>query len=299
MKIGFIGNSAFFGRIATSLQQTRHSVCGIYHSRKADLTRDIQEYPSAESLISSTDLVYVAKDDLPLFEISQIAIKEAKHLFFESPFLFDHESFQHLFHLAHESQSILRFGQKLLVHPVYSPVRTQLNPLFVSYRVDSPGGYETFDDVRNVLFDLVSTIWETVHSDLRKINYLPLEYNTQYPRTFFFDMDFDNGTHVNILFNHLAGEARVQTEFIQASQRFFLDFNRPKLLIHDEISGTSAPRLKKNKHEDEWIAEDFRDFVLSLKDSHPPLTINEDNQAVLTLTHSLLNEMHLKAQLLV
>ncbi len=298
MEIGFIGNSAFMDRIVSSLRKTEHSVCGAYHSRKTKLGRDVNEYGSAEALIFDADLVYVAQDELPLFEISQIAIKETKHLFFENPFLLDYEAFRHLFHLARESKSVIRFSQKLRTHPVYTPVRDQLNPLFVSFRLDAYQELKAFDDRKRVLFDIASVIWDTLHRDLRKMHYFPLEYHTRYPGSFFFDMDFDNGTHVNLLFNHLAGLPAFYVEFIQASKRFLLDFIGPGLSVYDEIRGSYNPRIGKLGSEAEWIAKDFKNFVLNLKDARLPLTINEDNQSVLYLTHSLLNEVNYKTQLM-
>lgn len=298
MKIGFIGNSAFTGRIASSLRKTEHSVCGIYHSPKAELKSNINEYPGAEALISDADLVYIAQDELPLFEISKIAIKETKHLFFESPFILDHEAFRHLFHLARESESVIRFSQKLLAHPVYTNVRTQLNPLFVSLRVDAYKKLKIFDDLHGVLFDTASVIWDTVHRDLRKMNYLPLEFHTRYPGAFFFDMVFDNGTHVNLLFNHLTHLPAFHAEFIQTSKRFFIDFIGPGSLVYDKTSGPFEPGIEKFGSEADLIVEDFKNFVINLSDARLPLTINEDNQAVLSLTHSLLNEtrMHQNTQ---
>lgn len=298
MEIGFIGYSAFSGPIADSLRQAGHSVCGVYHSRKAELDHNMKEYPSAESLISGADLVYVAKDELPLFEISKIAIKEAKNLFFESPFVLDQEAFRHLFHLACESKSIIRFSQKMLAHPVYRYVRPQLDPLFINFRVDAHHGHKTFDQLSSTLFDIVSIVWETVHRDLRKMNYLPLEYNTRYPGTFFFDMNFDSGTHVNLLFNHFTREAGFQAEFIQASKRIFLDFVRPELMVYDKTNGASWLDFEEPGGKQHWIVEDFRRFVINLNEGKFPLTINEDNQEVLFLTRSLLNEMQHKAQLL-
>jgi hypothetical protein len=298
MEIGFIGNSAFMGRIVSSLRKTEHSVCGVYHSRKTKPGRDVNEYGSAEALISDADLVYIAQDELPLFEISQIAIKETKHLFFENPILLDYEAFRHLFHLARESKSVIRFSQKLRTHPVYTPVRDQLHPLFVSFRLDAYQELKAFDDRKRVLFDIASVIWDTLHRELRKMHYFPLEYHTQYPGSFFFDMVFDNGTHVNLLFNHLAGVPAFYAEFIQPSKRFLLDFIGPGLSVYDEIRGSYEPSVGKLGSEAEWVAKDFKNFVLNLKDARLPLTINEDNQSVLYLTHSLLNEMNYKTQLM-
>ncbi|MCF8335395.1 MAG: hypothetical protein K9H65_02220 [Bacteroidales bacterium] len=299
MRIGFIGNSTFPARMVSSFQQKGHSVCGIYHSRKTKLTADMEEYSSAESLIAAADLVYIADDDLPLFEISKIAIKETTHLFFESPFILDHEAFRHLFHLANESGSVIRFNEKLLIHPVYASVKSQLEPLFISFRMDSSEECMKYDTLRDVLFDIVSIIWDTGHRNLRKMNFLPLEYNTQRPGTFFFDMDFANGTHVNILFNHLTREARFQTELIQTSKRFFMDFTRSKLSVYDSKEGASEHGFKEFGSEAGLIVEDFRSFVLNLGNANLPLTINEDNEAMLSLTHLLLQEMHHKAQLLI
>jgi|GEM_PF-3295380 len=294
MKVGFIGNSALSGQIADSLQETGHKIIGVYHSSKDNPVSGQEEYPSAESLINSADLVYVANDDLPLFEICKIAIKESRHLYIESPFFLDYELINHLYHLANESKSVIRLAQKLMAHPVYMPVRAELNPLYFNIRMDFSSASPSFDFLRTTLFDIVSLIWDSVHRDLRKMSYLPLEYNTIYPGAFLFDMDFENGTRGNILFNNLSDQALFRAEFIRMAKRFLLDFTALELLSYDKESGPQWSTPDEPETDANLVAEDFRNFVRDLDDNRLPLTVNEDNQKILSLTHSLLHEMYIK-----
>ncbi|MFW6100745.1 MAG: hypothetical protein ACOC90_05110 [Bacteroidota bacterium] len=299
MKIGFIGSGEHVGHTAASLSEEGDIAVGVYHSGKTESTHNLKEYSGAESLIASSDLVYVAKDELPLFEICQIAIKETKHLCFESPFLLDHEAFRHLFHLARESKSILHLSQKWLVHPAYVTVRAQLDPLFIGFRVDVPEGSKRQDTLSSILFDMVSVIWDTINRDLRKMRYFPLEYNMpSYPGNFFLEMDFESGTHVNLLFNHLTDTEACQAEFIQTSRRFFLNFTTPELAVYDRINGGYEATPKGGSSERELLMEDFRNLLLNLNKYRIPLTINEDSQAVLSITHSILDEIRHKSRLL-
>ncbi len=294
MRVGYIGNSALSGQIAAALQQTDHTVTGTYHSSKSEAANGRKEYQSAESLINSADLVYIANDDLPLFEISKIAIKESRHLYIESPFLLGHEFLNHLYHLAYESKSVIWLAQKLRAHPVYALVSSQLNPVYFSFRMDFPSSLPSYDHLRNSLFDIISIIWDSLHRDLRKKSYLPLEYDTPYPGAFLFDLDFDNGSRGSILFNHLADEAYFQAEAIRKSKRFLLDFTGSELMVYDEEEGPEWISPDEPESDADLIAEDFRNFVKGLDENQLPLTVNEDNQKILSLTHSLLNEMYLK-----
>ena len=294
MRVGFIGNSSLSGQITDSLKQTGHKVTGGYQSSKGTRSKGPEEHPSAESLINSADLVYVANDDLPLFEICKIAIKESRHLYIESPFFLDYELINHLYHLANESKSVIRLAQKLMAHPVYMPVRFELNPLYFNIRMDFPSTSPSFDYLRNSLFNIISIVWDSVHRDLRKMSYMPLEYNTPYPRAFLFDMDFENGSRGNILFNHLSDQAFFKAEFMRMAKRFLLDFTASELLAYDEEDGPEWSSPGESETEADLIGEDFRNFLTDLDENLLPLTVNEDNQKILSLTHSLLNEMYVK-----
>jgi hypothetical protein len=245
-------------------------------------------------LINSADLIYVADDDLPLFEICKIAIKESRHLYIESPFLLNYEPINHLYHLANESKSVIRIAQKLMAHPVYIPVRSELNPLYFRIRMDFLSTSPSFDYFRIGLFDIISMVWDSVHRDLRKVSYMPLEYNTLYPRTFLFDMDFENGSRGNILFNHLSEQTCFKAEFMQMAKRFLLDFTASELLVYDKEDGPEWSSPGENETDVELICEDFRYFLTDLDENRLPITFNEDNQKILSLTHSLLNEMYVK-----
>ena len=299
MNIGFIGNSRFIPRILPVLQHKHHKVCGIYNPQDVPLPEGLVKYSRAETLISSADILYIAEDELPLEKISEMAVKDTKAIFFESPFILDYERFSNLYQLANESKSIIRLSQPLQSHPVYKYVKAQLNPSLIHFRVDSYELYTNITNLRQVLFDILSIIQNVVPSRYRKISYRPVQdYHAPNQGACTFDMDFDNGSNVRILINYLTQQEHLQAEFIQRSQRFILDFTEACLWIYGPEKDKSGSVTGIEEIQRPLVIEDFIRFIGDLNSSRLPLTINEDNQEVLAYTYSFLHEMQHQVDLL-
>jgi len=250
-------------------------------------------------LISSADILYLAEGDLPLEKIAEMAVKDTKAIFFESPFILDYERFSNLYQLANESKSIIRLSQPLRSHPVYTHVKSQLNPSLIHFRVDSYELYTNITNLRQVLFDILSIIQNVVPSRYRKISYRPVQdYHAPNQGACTFDMDFDNGTNVRILINYLTQQEHLQAEFIQRAQRFILDFSETRLWIYGPEKDQSGSVTGIDEIQRPLVIDDFIRFIGDVSSSRLPLTVNEDNQEVLAYAYSFLHEMQNQVDLL-
>jgi hypothetical protein len=302
MKTGFIGNllsAEFLSHVIEGFQKTENTVSGQYCSSHAQNSDEITPYKNVDSLISDSDLLYITKDDLPLFEISKMAVKEAKSLYFSSPFLLKPDEIKYLFHLARESKSVIRFNQKLLRHPGYLDIHSRLSPALITFRIDSGNTYNHLNKLRDILFDISSMIWQSVHKTFKKMYCYPVGVNSNpLPGACLFALEFYNGSHASILVNYLTEEEHIQAEFIQNSQRYSIDFTNKELTVFEKTQETPSSGFnKKLTGGSNLTVDDFLHFTGQLSENNLPLTINDDNQSIYSMSNALINKLNFEAKL--
>lgn len=286
MKIGIIGESENVSEILK--ESYNFSYSGYYISNnknpEPELPRKVQKYTSAEVLISDSDILYI-NENPEAFEIAKQAIKTSTHIFFESPFIFSENKFNELFDLAHETNVLLKFNQKILQKNVYKKINGNAEPDLIKIRIDSAGETAKNNFARQEIFEFATILRDNIKSGIRKINTYKDERTNKY---FSLNIQLDNDSHCELLFNSIAHTGSFFLEFFYPNKVIHVDFTENKIKsTNHKTTSTKDTSQKQN-----LTKKELNDFITNLpKLTTMPITIREENQYLLYFTYRLLEKV--------
>jgi len=297
MKIGIIGTPQPGDKLVQSGHKG-YGISGIFPGASAP-DPNLHVFPSAESLLSVSDVLFIARDASFPYEIAKVAVKESKHLYVESPFSLEPGEMEELFVLCEESRSVLFLDQPLLHHPLYEHYRKALHPGQVVLRVDSARRYRSLAAMQDLWFDLSALLCDVIPSGIRRssVHIVNDRKDDRVPAAYEVRIDFDNGAQAQVLVNHLTEDESFGAEFFQEDGRYEMGFHSGKAR-HFKASTGRTSRLKRTAPSWQDLTHyAFERWITAIRESRIPLTINEQGQAVYQLTGELLHKIHSKKQL--
>ncbi|MBS3806408.1 MAG: hypothetical protein KGY60_02785 [Bacteroidales bacterium] len=297
MKIGFIGSHPLNGRFVQS-GKTQYGISGIFPGSSATETNH-RVFSSAESLLSVSDVLFIARDAASPYEIGKLAVKEARHLFIETPFSLETPQLDELFALSGESRSIICLNQPLPHHPLYEYYRSSFYPAKVVIRVDSAQRYRSPEAMQDLWFELSALLCDVIPSGVRRssVHLVNGMQDELIPATYEVRLDFDNGAQALVLVNHHTEAESFEVEFFQEDGRYDMDLYSGEAR-HFKASTRRTSRLKRTVPAwQDLTIKALQHWLASVMDNRIPLTINEQGQAVHQLTRELLHNIHSKKQL--
>ena len=297
MKIGFIGTHPLNGPFAPS-GKTEYGISGVFPGSLAPKT-NLRVFSSAETLLSVSDVLFIARDATSAYEIGKLAVKEARHLFIETPFVMEAGQMEELFALSGESRSILFLNQRLPHHPLYEYYRSSLHPDQLVIRIDSAQKHRSAEAMQDLWFDVASLLCDVIPSGVRRssVHIVNDSRDVGIPAAYKVRLDFDNGAQALVLVNHLTEAESFEAEFFQGDGRWDMDLYSGKAR-HFKTSTRKTTRLKRTVPPwPELTSKVLHYWLESVMENKIPLTINEQGQAVHDLTRTLLNKIHSQKQL--
>ena len=297
MKIGFIGTPLPTGWLV-ELNNKPYGISGLYPGSMAR-EANFRVFSSAESLLSVSDVLFIARDAFSPYEIGKLAVKEARHLFFEDPFLLEAGQLEELFALSGESRSIICLNQPLLHHPLYAHYKKSLHPGQVVIRVDSAQRYRSPEAMQQLWFDVAGLLWDVIPSRVRRssVHIVNDTHNGVVPAAYMVRIDFDNGAQSHVLVSHLTEAENFKAEFFQEDGRVEMDLSSGKAR-HFKVHAGKTNGLRRTVPEWETLtSRAFDQWLISVIENRMPLTLNEQGQALHQLTRELLHKIHSRKQL--
>lgn len=293
MKIGFIGYNKHTGRIIEKIQQDKKiSFAGIYDSAEISLKDNVTRVAHPEQLIDTSDILYVSNNDFS-YDICQYAIKEGRHLFFESPFCLSIEEFDKLFHLASETNSHIKFSQDILQKQIYKALQKSLNPVIIKFSIFD----NKENELKNHIFNFVTITRELVKSGIKKIysNKTSNDFNTAL--SFNINIIFDNGRTAECFVTQITDNEKVILQVFQESEAIEIDFKNNYATVSSWNDGAIETNEYKRTDNKEKTIEDLLQFAGNINtNNQKPLIVREEGYYVLSITNRLLNMVHSKVK---
>ncbi len=286
MKIGIIGESESVKEILK--EGRRFSFSGYYRNNTEEsalnLPAKIQKYSSAQDLIADSNVLYINKSS-EAFEIAKQAIKSSTHIFFESPFILSENNFNELFDLAHETNVLIKFNQKILQKRVYKKINGKAEPDLIKTRINFSEKSAENDAARAGIFEFATILRDNIKSGIRKINTYKDQKTNKY---FSLNIQLDNESHCELLYNSISHEDEFSFEFFYPKKVVYVNFYENKIkFINPKTTSTkdAVPQQDLTKKE-------LEEFITNLpKLSTMPINIREENQYLLYLTCRLVENV--------
>jgi len=286
MKIGIIGESESIKEIIK--EGRRFSFSGYYrHSTEGPelkLPRKIQKYTAAEELIRDSNILYI--NECPdAFTIAKQAIKTSTHIFFESPFILSEKKFSELFDLAHETNVLIKFNQKILQTRVYKKIKGNAEPDLIKTRINSSEKSTQNEAAKKGIFEFATILRDNLKSGIRKINVYKDPKTNKY---FSLNIQLDNDSHCELLYNSIAHENEFYLECFYPNKVISLNFSENKI----KSTNHKTTSTKDTSPQQDLTKKELEDFITNLpKLSTMPINIREENQYLLYLTYRLMEKV--------
>jgi len=300
MKIGFIGAHPFLKQMGHS-KSSKHEVTGLYAGEGSADGYSAREFKDGRALISESDVLFVGSSAGWVFELCKTAVREARHLYLESPLMLSSQELSSLYEMARESYSIIKVNQQLIHHPLYLSIRKHVDPVMVIMRIDSAGHYRNWQAMGQLLYETSGLLRSMVHSGVRKMisHIVPAPDSSVLPPACQVRLDFDNGCAALILVNHMTLDESFKMEFIGTNARQEINLTTGEGMSYDPKKRKNQRFTKPIVSEQELAAKDIAWYLEALNQPRPPLVINEEGEAVhelaRTMQHQLENKMELFA----
>ena len=135
------------------------------------------------------------------------------------------------------------------------------------------------------IFEFETILRDNIKSGIRKIN----TYKDPQTNNFFsLNIQLDNDSHCELLFNSIAHEDEFYVEFFYPGKVIFLNFRENKI----NFTSHKNTSTKDASPQQNLTIKELKDFITNLPNlSTMPINIREENQYLLYFTYRLLEKM--------
>jgi predicted dehydrogenase len=278
---------------------SKHEVAGLYTGQGSAGGYQARRYEDGRALIGASDMLFVGQSAGPVFDLCKAAVRDARHVYLESPMMLEADELSRLYELARESYSIIKWNQQLIHHPLYRSIRGQMDAVMAVVRIDSARQYRSHQAMGELLYEAAGLIRSTVRSGLRKMisHIVPSPDSLNLPAAYQVRLDFDNGNAALILVNHLTSDESFRMEFLGSNVRHELDLNSGEGMRYDPGKRKNIRFTKPIARGQELAGIDLAGFLEALDQPRPPLIINEEGETVHEMVRSMQQQLENKMQL--
>jgi predicted dehydrogenase len=294
-RIGIIGlNNKAIHHIERIKSINDFELVGLYDhnavlAKKIAQKYGIQYFHHPIDLIEQSELVdFVAPHPMD-FEHASMAIKSARHLFFEDSFLQDIEKTTKLMNLVDEAQVKVQISRYDRFNPAVVKARNYItNPSFIEIRraVAYSEQSEGIDPIMEMLFREVDLILSFIDSGVRKIQTRTNNPFSSKVELINVRIEFDNSCVVNLNLSSLSSISYNKAAFYQDTGVIHINLQDYQL----EILG-SAKENKENKvvsfdektSEIDTLSSELKSFYTCIDENSNPLVGLRDVAGVLEI----------------
>ena len=252
LKIGVIGGGDPGNSIGSIIRN--HTTCiyaGNYVS-DAVLAKQISEgqgvpvFTSYEAFLAECDAIIV--DSISDVSPEQIttALKGSMHILLEKPMEWEDSELEYLFKLADEANSLLKFRETFLHHPVIKGAEPFIhNPAFIDYQIGISSESPSEILPEKILGSFLQCLDAITHLNPGRVS----KYNTVFspdlfgvPGVIHGRIEYDNGCVANITCNGFAEQEKSVCYIFQENRHAILNFQTRRLTIKDRKQEDEKPR---------------------------------------------------------
>jgi hypothetical protein len=252
LKIGIIGDYdpvASLSRILSDLSTC--SFAGGYHPRPQYANQlsdnfDIPVFTSFEAFLDGCDAIIVDHTDGISSDHIIKAIKASKHILLEKPMQWQDEELEYLFKLAEEAQTLFKFRESFLFHPVLKAAAPFIqHPTFIDYQIGISSETAIIhlpDLIVRALVQCLDAIFYLNPARIKKTSTVFSPDLFGFPGVIHGRLEFDNGCISNITCNGYAEQHKSACLIYQENRHANLNFLNQKLVIKEKLPEKDRPK---------------------------------------------------------
>ena len=289
-KVGIIGSRAVAEAHIKSIQKLScFQLSGIYDFDEEERLRlheefQIPVFKSIDDLINQSDIVDIASEDMPHFDIASQAVRKSCHVFIDRPLVSSLPEAQKLIELAFEADVKVQIGHM-----------ERFNPAFVlaSEYIQQPNYIEarrtqTLDNSRqHVVLDMmiqdIDIILSIANSGIKKIQARGHSLHSDELLMVNAHIVFDNGCIANLTSSKMDTNASTSLNIFQENDSLHIDLLNNRVQHHalNAISGTQKAYLLQNKETCKPLELELESFNNSIKNNTTPnVSLMDGSQAL-------------------
>lgn len=298
MKIGLFGidtnvEDDYFFQLQEAIGK---SLSGIYSPQQNELLAvsekfGVKLYKSSDEIFSKNNAIFFCKSLKPNYDFAIKAIKNSCHLFIEDLWSLDADETKQLFKLAFEAKVNIHIKQSTRFYPEHIELsdyieKPHLIELNIHY-TDLLRKQDYFDKIFSRLC-FANTI---IKSGIKKSSIIALPIDRNHFSLVQIQVNYDNGTYLNIKINNLASSKKETTYLFQKNTSFKIDCINHFAVSHSFENGQVS--RKEYSIQESNILKNEVDYFIKLCSDNEQENISESPSILTTLKNCklLMEEM--------
>jgi predicted dehydrogenase len=267
LKLGIIGNGNFSEKVRNLVSnQTEFNITGIYDGSAID---EIPVYSSLVDLIHQTDAVMILDFMAADFGLYSELIKNGKHLYIESPALFNRSELRKLDMLAQEASSHVQIGLKQRFYNIYDDLeKYELFPRIIDFnrQVKFDKKSTQLSVIDDLMMHDIDVTLKIANGDIKSINSTAVGIYYKDPDVVNTRIEFYNGCIATLSSSKIGDADKHRAKFFQNTSFCSIDFHEQEL----RVQRNEGEKQDENQPKESWgVKTTYRQS----KDSDGYLTI--------------------------
>lgn len=243
-----IGIHAGSGRVDAYInfikQNVNYKLCGIYDlSIDQKLKKTYRKYTNFDLFLSDCDCIIFTNYSKNHYEQLVKAVKDSKHIFFDSLEQLEFFEAQELMKLSHEANVVFTIGIK---NSYFNSIKPSINyfdnPVLVEVTINVRN--RDMDILINELFvEFLFQILRVIKGNIKRVTAKTVSVENDYPDISNINLEFDNGSVVNFSLNKIVRKVKIELSFYKHQTYSIINISRRCILIKS-INEKKAKKMK-------------------------------------------------------
>ena len=301
-KVGIIGGGPIGQTHIDSIQKIRSFECaGIYdfdHSagNQPNYTHQLPIFHSLEDLINNSDIVDIAGENIPHFEMASKALRKSRHVFIDRPLVGSLSEAHKLIDLANEANVKVQIGHMERFNPAFIIASEYINQAnYVEAQRMLP--FEKSDPNKHVVLDMmiqdIDIILSITDSGIKRIQARGHTSGTGELLMVNAHIVFDNGCIANLTSSKMAPVASSNMQIFQEQDSLSIDLlnNKTKRFVQKKNKGIHMTYLLGANDNSDSLQLELESFNTSIKNNTTPFVSLMDGRDALEVAFNILDRV--------
>ncbi|MFC2086399.1 hypothetical protein ACFLQ9_01620 [Bacteroidota bacterium] len=243
-----IGIHAGSGRVDNYInlvkQNVNYKLSGIYdHAKDQKLKKSFRKDTSYDQFLADCDCIIFTNYSKNHYDQLVKAVKESKHIFFDSLEQFEFFETQELMKLSHEANVVFAIGIK---NSYFNSIKSSYNyfdnPILVEAKIS--GINRNKDIILNGSFvEFLFQILNVIRGNIKRVTAKNVSVENEYPDISNINLEFDNGCVVNFSLNRIIRKVKTELSFYKHHSYAIINISK-KLIRIKTASRRNAKKIK-------------------------------------------------------